>query len=129
MGIINGQEPYNYGFQGGSSATGDRPVCPKPRRLGSAVPEFLKPLKCNKHSQQITDEGIGILGMISEKTTNERESVCTGCSPSCYSGSPPGRTSNPLVHDVQFTHQMELFATFTRTNLSDKFGLASASPM
>ncbi|KAI8541101.1 hypothetical protein RHMOL_Rhmol08G0036600 [Rhododendron molle] len=53
--VDTGQEPYKYGFQGSSSPAGDRPVCPKPRRLGSAAPEFLKPLKCNKH-RQLTNE-------------------------------------------------------------------------
>ncbi|CAL5373460.1 unnamed protein product [Camellia sinensis] len=106
-----------------------QPVCPKPRRLGSPLPEFLNPLRCTKHSQPNTNERSPILNIMAEKTIDGRESVCTGCSVSCYSGSPPSRTDNPLVHDVQFMHQMEVFSPFTRTKLSDKFGFTSASPI
>ncbi|KAK6922547.1 hypothetical protein RJ641_010851 [Dillenia turbinata] len=106
------------------------PICPKPRRAGSTVPDILKQHTCGKHSQQITDGRSKILNMIAEKSNDGRESVCTGCSLSCYSGSPPGRTENPLVHDVQFVHQMEVLSPFTRTKLSDKFGsFTSASPI
>ncbi|KAL4363124.1 hypothetical protein GQ457_04G021710 [Hibiscus cannabinus] len=102
-----------------------RPLCPKPRRVGPAIPDFLKPLKCTKHSQQNSDGRSGVLKMIADKTNDGREAACTGCWPSCYEGSPPGRTDNPLVHDVHFVHQMELLSPF----LSDKFGIPSASPV
>ncbi|KAK8569306.1 hypothetical protein V6N13_107140 [Hibiscus sabdariffa] len=102
-----------------------QPLCPKPRRVEPAIPEFLKPLKCTKHSQHNSEGRSGVLKMIADKTNDGRETACTGCWPSCYEGSPPGRTDNPLVHDVHFVHQM----AFTRTNLSDKFGIPSASPV
>ncbi|EXC35302.1 hypothetical protein L484_026625 [Morus notabilis] len=83
-----------------------RPLCPKPRRLGPSIPEFLKPLQCFNHSQGNTDLRSRILNMIIDKNVEGRECVCL---PTCYSGSPPGRTGNPLVHDVQFAQfQMEL---------------------
>ncbi|OMO83427.1 hypothetical protein COLO4_22487 [Corchorus olitorius] len=107
----------------------EQPLCPKPRRLGPPVPDFLNPLRCTKHSQPNADGRGGVLNMITEKTIDGRESSCSGCWPSCYAGSPPGRTGNPLVNDVQFIHQMEILSPFTRTKLSDKFGFTSASPV
>ncbi|CAK7355658.1 unnamed protein product [Dovyalis caffra] len=107
----------------------NQPLCPKPRRLGPAVPEFIKPLRCSKHSQPITDGRSGILSLVADKAIDGRETTCTGCSPFCHSGSPPGRTHNPLVHDVHFIHQMELLSPFTRTKLTDKFGFTSTSPI
>ncbi|KAJ7953168.1 Zinc finger CCCH domain-containing protein 7B [Quillaja saponaria] len=109
----------------------DQPLCPKPRRLPPSIPEFLKPLRCNKHSQPNSyGRSGGVLNLITEeKNTDGREPVCSGCSPYCYSGSPPGRTENPLVHDVQFLHQMEVVSPLTRAKIFDKFGITSASPI
>ncbi|OIT33281.1 PREDICTED: uncharacterized protein LOC109206210 [Nicotiana attenuata] len=98
------------------------PICPKPRKPGSTLPEFLKSLNYNDNSQKNFDGRSGILNIVADKTRDGRKS------PSCYSGSPPGRTDNPLVHDVQFIRQMEHFSPLTRTKLSDKFGFTSVSP-
>ncbi|XP_062101890.1 uncharacterized protein LOC133808985 [Humulus lupulus] len=118
-------------------SSNDRPLCPKPRRpVGPAIPDFLKPHRCSNHSQSSSDGRSGILNLIEDKNgvVERRECICSGCSsavPACYSGSPPGRTDNPLVHDVQFTqYQMELLSPLTRTNLSDRFGFTnSTSPL
>ncbi|CAH9105843.1 unnamed protein product [Cuscuta europaea] len=103
------------------------PLCPKPRRLVSTHPEFLQPLSCSKHSQMNIDgsrsEVLNIIG------DHQKIRDVTYSTTLCYSGSPPGRTDNPLIHDVQFVHnQMQLFSPLTRTKLSNKLGFTSTSP-
>ncbi|KAJ4965653.1 hypothetical protein NE237_017502 [Protea cynaroides] len=122
-------------------AAEEKPICPKPRRLG-VPPEFLKPLpRCVKHSQSNAEERSHIFALIDDAKTQEQSGkewelegfagcCCCCCSPTClYSGSPPTRTDNALVHDVHFVHQMELVSPFMRTKLSDRFGFASPSPI
>ncbi|KAL2504390.1 Uncharacterized protein Adt_20011 [Abeliophyllum distichum] len=125
--IDTNAETTKLGFKGSDST----PLCPKPRRLGSALPEYLNPLNCSKNRKPNSDARSGVLFMLAEKTTNGRGCMCTGCSPSCYSGSPPRRTDNPLVHDVQFVHQMEVFSPFSRIESpSNKFEFStSTSPV
>ncbi|XP_052198091.1 uncharacterized protein LOC127804987 [Diospyros lotus] len=114
--VETGQETTSkLGFQ-----RSDLLVCPKPRHLASAIPEFLKPLS---QLNTDTDEKREVLNLTAEKAVDGRDSPFT-----IYAGSPPGRTGNPLIHDVRFIRQMEVFSPFTRTKLSDKFGVTSASP-
>lgn len=42
--VDSGSETTNLGL-----GDNELPLCPKPRRLGSATSEILKPLRCNKH--------------------------------------------------------------------------------
>ncbi|KAF9621664.1 hypothetical protein IFM89_025575 [Coptis chinensis] len=107
------------------------PVCPKPRRLrvGATLPDFLKPQKCTRHSQSKTEGRSEILNMIVGKNEDIRETLCVGCSSSSYCGSPPSRSNNPLVNDVQFIHQMEHLSPFTVTKMSDRYSYPSASPV
>ncbi|XVF62230.1 hypothetical protein PTKIN_Ptkin08bG0200700 [Pterospermum kingtungense] len=57
-----GTEKNMFGFGGN-----EHPLCPKPRRLGPAIPELLKPLLCSKHSQPSAEGRSGVLNMIAEK--------------------------------------------------------------
>ncbi|KAG8373616.1 hypothetical protein BUALT_Bualt11G0042800 [Buddleja alternifolia] len=95
----------------------DAPICPKPRRLGSALPaQFLdNPFQSSKRYHVNCDGRSGILDIISDKRMDREESG--GCS-STTCGSPPGRTDNPLVHDLHFLqihHHMDGFPRLTPT--------------
>ncbi|KAK1577020.1 hypothetical protein Q3G72_018495 [Acer saccharum] len=93
------------------------PLCPKPRRLKPSVPDFLKLPKCNKHNSQ--QQPTGILHLISDERVDVKDPTCNGtCTASCFAGSPPRRTDNPLIHDIKFVHQMELLSPFSRTKFS-----------
>ncbi|KAI4314716.1 hypothetical protein L6164_027596 [Bauhinia variegata] len=90
----------------------DQPLCPKPQRISPAIPEFLKPLKCTKHR---FDCIYSFKQLTWRHNSDGKESICNGFSP-------PRRSENPLVHDVEFLRQMELVSPFAP---SDKFGFAS----
>lgn len=42
--VDSGSETNKLGSRGN-----DRPLCPKPRRIGPVIPDFLKPQRCSKH--------------------------------------------------------------------------------
>ncbi|KAL7132026.1 hypothetical protein ABFS83_12G045100 [Erythranthe nasuta] len=87
---------------------------PKPRRLRSALPahQFL----CSMHHYQMnSEEWNGILKMIQRR--NGGDELLGGChrcsSKTCdWSVSPPGRTDNPLVHDIHFLQIHRYIAVF-----------------
>ncbi|GAA0161945.1 hypothetical protein LIER_18146 [Lithospermum erythrorhizon] len=49
------------------------PVCPKPRRLGSTLPDFLKNQGCNLDSQVNYDGRSGVHNMIADKFVHQME--------------------------------------------------------
>ncbi|KAJ7533745.1 hypothetical protein O6H91_13G062600 [Diphasiastrum complanatum] len=78
-------------------------ICPKPRRSAQYVPslELAKPLRrhCNTTTHNVGDAGFEILDIFFSKNAS------LGCSPPYFCGSPPSRSGNPLIHDVQFVKQ------------------------
>ncbi|XP_002980819.2 uncharacterized protein LOC9657337 [Selaginella moellendorffii] len=83
-------------------------VCPKPRRPATVVscfsPEPLKPHPSTRMHCGDGDVGFEILDIFLRKASSgESSNFC--CSPPYFCGSPPSRAGNPLIHDVQFTHQ------------------------
>ncbi|CAN8254747.1 unnamed protein product [Cochlearia groenlandica] len=93
-----------------------QPLCPKPRRVCSSLPDFLKPLSCSLHStnscQQCSHGRNDALISINDKEIEEGGEIET----KWYVGSPPRRTGNPLVHDLQFIHcSLDLLPNFSRT--------------
>ncbi|KAJ7567816.1 hypothetical protein O6H91_01G008600 [Diphasiastrum complanatum] len=77
-------------------------ICPKPQRLPQFVPspELIKPSLrlCNTITHTDVEAGFEILDIFFSKSA----SLC--CSPPYFCGSPPSRSDNPLIHDVQFDH-------------------------
>ncbi|KAH8955561.1 hypothetical protein BDL97_08G145500 [Sphagnum fallax] len=85
-------------------------ICPKPRRatnISGPVTELMKPSRrCRSHSTMRGegDAGFEILDIfLSKGGYNDTSSFA--CSPPYFCGSPPSRSGNPLIHDVQFLHQ------------------------
>ncbi|GER43856.1 hypothetical protein STAS_20726 [Striga asiatica] len=97
-------------FGGRSVDKRETVVCPKPRRLSLAqatVDPFLaRPLRRHmSHQQEDCDSRAGneLLDIILTKGNNgNSEQPQMASSPPFFSGSPPGRVSNPLIQDVRF---------------------------
>ncbi|KAL1199753.1 hypothetical protein V5N11_013018 [Cardamine amara subsp. amara] len=88
-----------------------QPLCPKPRRVCPSLPDFLKPLSCSLHSSSCQQSSEGRSGNIIDKPIEggTMESMW-------YTGSPPRRIGNPLVHDLHFIHRLDhLLPNFSRT--------------
>uniref|UniRef100_A0A7N0UTK7 Uncharacterized protein n=1 Tax=Kalanchoe fedtschenkoi TaxID=63787 RepID=A0A7N0UTK7_KALFE len=110
----------------GFGAKCSTPICPKPRRVSSTVPDILNPQKCSKHSGQLNFDGkSGIINIVTGKSGSDgNETLCTGCFPATYcSVSPPSRSDNPLIHDVHFIHQMQILSPFKHNKFSNKLGI------
>ncbi|KAF2540075.1 hypothetical protein F2Q68_00030798 [Brassica cretica] len=93
-----------------SETTTNQPLCPKPRRVCPSLPDFLKPLSSSLHSsncQQSSEGRSGILNII--------DKPIEGGTIEWYTGSPPKRTGNPLVHDLHFVHCHDLLPNFPST--------------
>lgn len=85
-------------------------ICPKPRRLGVATlssTEVVKPVRLRRSMSPAgleCEAGHEILEIFLPKNSCG-DCSSYGSSPPYFSGSPPSRAGNPLVRDVQFSHQ------------------------
>lgn len=85
-------------------------ICPKPRRPSSMlcpVNDYLKPSRRRRSQAPVRaegDAGFELLDIfLSKGSCGDLSSF--GCSPPYFSGSPPSRSGNPLIHDVEFLQQ------------------------
>ncbi|KAE9467107.1 hypothetical protein C3L33_00983, partial [Rhododendron williamsianum] len=98
---------------GVSISVSDSVVCPKPRRIGILNPslnEQSRPSRWHANYQtEISDSkaGMELLDIILIKGSyNVEKSIAqVASSPPFFSGSPPGRASNPLIQDSQFRNK------------------------
>ncbi|KAK7278945.1 hypothetical protein RJT34_23986 [Clitoria ternatea] len=86
-------------------------ICPKPNRNGIYSNRPIRPLRCKVCHQQEGEKdskvGTEILDIISKNSYGEEHNNITTqevlpASPPFFHGSPPVRTSNPLIQDAQF---------------------------
>ncbi|KAJ0047569.1 hypothetical protein Pint_16483 [Pistacia integerrima] len=89
----------------------DSVVCPKPRRLGLLKPAINDPIRHLRwpanHQSEIGDSKAGteLLDIILTKGiygTEISDNQVASSPPPFFTGSPPTRTSNPLIQDAQF---------------------------
>ncbi|KAH9553303.1 hypothetical protein CY35_08G001100 [Sphagnum magellanicum] len=90
--------------------TEEEVICPKPRRATSVsgpVTEFMNPSRRRRSCTTVRgegDAGFEILDIfLSKGVYNDASNFA--CSPPYFCGSPPSRSGNPLIHDIQFVHQ------------------------
>ncbi|XVE58776.1 hypothetical protein DITRI_Ditri04bG0196400 [Diplodiscus trichospermus] len=93
-------------------------VCPKPRRLGllnSSADVYSRTFRWPSNSSYQTEmadskEGTELLDLILTKGGYgaEKPSIQVASSPPFFCGSPPSRSSNPLIQDAHFNNEKQL---------------------
>eukprot|EP00249_Psilotum_nudum_P008921 c21595_g1_i2 orf=660-1154(-) len=84
-------------------------ICPKPRRVAfgiSSVTDIVTPAPRPRSQGSLAaeaDAGGELLDILFRKDAAETGSCCSSWP--FFTGSPPSRASNPLIHDVQFTQK------------------------
>ncbi|XP_024358447.1 uncharacterized protein [Physcomitrium patens] len=87
-------------------------ICPKPRRptnVSCPVNELMKPPRRRRGQATVRtegDAGFELLDILLSKGGCGDVSNF-GCSPPYFCGSPPSRSGNPLIHDVQFLQRAQ----------------------
>lgn len=105
----DGRRPSLTGFRVEGN-NDEEVICPKPRRpttISCPVNEYLKPSRRRRSQATVRpegDAGFDLLDIFLSKGGCGDISNF-GCSPPYFSGSPPSRTGNPLIHDVEFLQQ------------------------
>jgi hypothetical protein len=86
----------------------DSMICPKPRRLGVFNPSAdghvpIQPQRFSliRHTEVGDSTGAELLDILA-KGRGEKLGTPVALSPPFFSGSPPSRTSNPVVRDARF---------------------------
>ncbi|XP_009595091.1 uncharacterized protein [Nicotiana tomentosiformis] len=101
-------------------------ICPKPRRLGDPISHSnCRPLR-NQAEAFVSKGGAELIDLIlKEDGIAATHSVYDlSSSPPFFSGSPPCRAMNPLIHDAHFTNEKQpCFSSSPST-----FTSASSSP-
>lgn len=107
MGMNDGRRPLS-GFR--VEGNDEEVICPKPRRptnISCPVNDFIKPSRRRRSQATVRpegDAGFELLDIFLSKGGCGDISNF-GCSPPYFSGSPPSRSGNPLIHDVEFLQQ------------------------
>ncbi|XP_055827298.1 uncharacterized protein LOC129895597 [Solanum dulcamara] len=86
-------------------------ICPKPRRLGNINIHSSNSLPLRNQAEVFISKGGGeelIDLIVKEDGVAARQYVSDlSSSPPFFSGSPPGRVMNPLIHDAQFANEKQ----------------------
>ncbi|XWS48299.1 hypothetical protein CRYUN_Cryun13aG0063200 [Craigia yunnanensis] len=100
----------NANGMGGFEERGfDSVVCPKPRRLSDHTRTFRWPTNCYQTEMVDSKAGTELLDIILTKGGfgAEKHGNQVASSPPFFCGSPPSRSSNPVIQDAQFSNEKQ----------------------
>ncbi|XP_050229933.1 uncharacterized protein LOC126679041 [Mercurialis annua] len=106
-------------------------VCPRPRRVGILANNPIRPLRWHlSHQAEMYDSKAGaeLLDLILMKECHgvEQSATQVSSSPPFFAGSPPTRTTNPLIQDAQFGD--DKLTSFSPLSIPSPSGLSSPTP-